>query len=84
MDDNGVRVHGNRNVATYDDGNVAVGGTGNVNAQIGDSDTSGAVVMGVRYSDIAAGEFVPAGEPAGRSPGGRPVRRERPRVSAPR
>jgi hypothetical protein len=66
MDDNGVRIRGDRNVATYDDGNVAIGGTGNVNAQIGDSDTSGAVVMGVRYSDVAAGNsFLPASQQAG-------------------
>jgi hypothetical protein len=66
MDDNGVRIRGDRNVATYDDGNVAIGGTGNVNAQIGDSDTSGAVVMGTRYSDIAAGDsFLPAWQQAG-------------------
>ena len=66
MDDNGVRVHGDRNVVTYDDGNVAIGGSGDVNAQIGDSDTSGAVVMGVRDSDIAAGDsFLPASQQAG-------------------
>jgi hypothetical protein len=66
MDDNGVRISGDRNVATYDDGNVAVGGTGDVNAQIGDSDTSGTVAMGVRYSDIAGGNsFLPAWQQAG-------------------
>ena len=66
IDDNGVRVHGDRNVATYDDGNVAVGGIGDVNAQIGDSDTSGAVVMGVTDSNIAAGSsFLPADQQAG-------------------
>lgn len=66
MDDNGVRVRGDRNVATYDDGNVAIGGAGNVNAQVGDSDTSGAVVMGVRNSDVASGNsFLPASQQAG-------------------
>ena len=66
MDDNGVRVQGDRNVATYDDGNVAVGGIGNVNAQIGDSDTSGTVVMAVHDSDIQAGDsFLPASQQAG-------------------
>jgi hypothetical protein len=66
LDDNGVRIHGDRNVATYDDGNVAIGGVGNVNAQIGDSDTSGAVVMGVRDSNVAAGDsFLPASQQAG-------------------
>src|SRR6185436_2124007 len=39
MDDNGVAVRGDRNVVSYDDGNVAIGGTGNVNVQIGASDT---------------------------------------------
>ncbi len=66
VDDNGVRVYGDRNVVTYDDGNVAIGGSGDVNAQIGDSDTGGAVVMGVRDSDIAAGDsFLPASQQAG-------------------
>jgi hypothetical protein len=54
--DDGVSVQGDRNVVTYDDGNATVGGTGNVNAQIGDSDTGGTVVMAVRDSDIAAGD----------------------------
>jgi hypothetical protein len=54
-DDIGVRVLGNRNIVTEDDGNVVVGGTGDVNAQIGDSDTGGAVVMGVRDSLIEGG-----------------------------
>lgn len=54
-DDLGTEVHGKRNVAVYDDSNVVVGGTGNVNAQIGDSDTSGAVVMGIDGSDVQAG-----------------------------
>jgi hypothetical protein len=66
MDDNGVRIRGERNVATYDDGNVAIGGAGNMNSQIGDSDTSGAVVMGVRNSDVASGNsFLPAWQQAG-------------------
>ena len=66
IDDNGVRVVGDRNVVTYDDGNVAVGGSGGVNAQIGDSDTSGAVVMAVRDSNIASGDsFLPADQQAG-------------------
>lgn len=66
MDDNGVRVQGDHNVATYDDGNVAIGGTGNVNAQIGDSDTSGTVAMAIRDSNIVAGNsFLPAWQQAG-------------------
>lgn len=66
VDDNGVRVHGDRNVTTYDDGNVAVGGIGNANFQVGDSDTGGAVVMGVVDSDIAAGSsFLPWYQQAG-------------------
>jgi hypothetical protein len=66
IDDNGVRVVGDRNVVTYDDGNVAVGGSGDVNAQIGDSDTSGAVVMAVLDSNIASGDsFLPADQQAG-------------------
>jgi hypothetical protein len=55
VDLNGVRVRGERNIATYDDGNVAVGGIGDVNAQIGDSNTSGAVVMGIRDSYVESG-----------------------------
>jgi hypothetical protein len=55
-DDLALDVHGRRNIATYDDSNVVVGGTGDVNAQIGDSDTSGAVVMGIDDSDVRAGD----------------------------
>jgi len=66
VDDQGVRIHGNRNIATYDDGNVAYGGVGNVNAQIGDSDTSGTVAMAIRDSHIeAGGSFLPASQQAG-------------------
>lgn len=54
-DDLGIDVEGKRNIATYDDSNVVVGGTGDVNAQIGDSDTSGAVVMGIDDSDVRSG-----------------------------
>lgn len=54
-DNLGVKVRGRRNIAAYDDSNVVVGGTGDVNAQIGDSDTSGAVVMGINDSDIGSG-----------------------------
>jgi hypothetical protein len=66
IDDNGVTVRGRRNVVTYDDGNVAVGGSGDVNSQIGDSDTGGAVTIGTRSSRIRAGDsFLPAREQAG-------------------
>jgi hypothetical protein len=69
MDDNGVRVLGNRNVATYDDGNVTIGGLGNVNSQIGDSDTSGTVAMAIRDSHVeAGGSFLPASQQAGAKP----------------
>jgi hypothetical protein len=54
-DDLSLNVAGQRNTATYDDSNVVVGGTGGVNAQIGDSDTSGAVVMGVEDSVVESG-----------------------------
>lgn len=56
--DFGVRTRGDRNAVTYDDGQAAIGGTGNVNAQIGDSSASGAEAMGVRYSDVAAGNSI--------------------------
>ena len=69
VDDNGVTVRGDRNVVTYDDGNVVVGGRGDVNAQIGDSDTSGAVVMGVDGSLIETGDsFLPPDQQAGAQP----------------
>jgi hypothetical protein len=55
FDDVSVRSRGNRNIVTYDDSNVVIGGTGKVNAQIGDSDTGGAVVMGIRNSKVKAG-----------------------------
>lgn len=54
-DDVSVRATGDRNIVTYDDSNVVIGGTGKVNAQIGDGDTSGAVVMGIRGSDVRSG-----------------------------
>lgn len=54
-DDLGLDVAGQRNVATYDDSNTVIGGSGDVNAQIGDSDTGGAVVMGVEDSLVEAG-----------------------------
>ena len=54
-DDVSIRTRGDRNIVTYDDSNVVIGGTGKVNAQIGDSDTGGAVVMGIYGSDVAAG-----------------------------
>jgi hypothetical protein len=54
-DDLAVRSAGNRNIITYDDSNVVIGGTGGVNAQIGDSDTGGAVVMGIHDSQVVAG-----------------------------
>ncbi len=53
--DRSVRMRGDRNVTTSGDGTAAVGGAGDLNAQIGDSSTSGAVVMAVRSSDIASG-----------------------------
>ncbi|SDS04103.1 hypothetical protein [Microlunatus soli] len=55
IDDVSIRSHGNRNVISYDDSNVVIGGSGAVNAQIGDSDTGGAVVMGIKHSDVRAG-----------------------------
>ncbi|MFD7310348.1 hypothetical protein [Promicromonospora sp. NPDC059942] len=55
FDDVSIRSRGDRNVVTYDDSNVVIGGTGPVNTQIGDSDTGGAVVMGVHGSDVRAG-----------------------------
>ena len=54
-DDLSVDVTGVGHVVSYDDSNVVIGGEGRVNAQIGDSDTSGAVVMGVTDSTIQAG-----------------------------
>ena len=54
-DDLALDVAGQRNVATYDDSNTVIGGSGDVNAQIGDSDTGGAVVMGVEDSLVEAG-----------------------------
>jgi hypothetical protein len=54
-DDLVVRSAGNRNKVVYDDSNVVLGGSGKVNAQIGDSDTGGAVLMGIHNSDVQAG-----------------------------
>jgi hypothetical protein len=55
VSDSSVGIRGDRNAVTYDDGNAAIGGTGDVNAQVGNSDTAGTAVMHVRSSDIAAG-----------------------------
>lgn len=57
MDDISVHVQGNGNVVTEDDSNVLVGGSGATNAQIGDSDTAGAIVMGATDSLISTGCF---------------------------
>ena len=45
-DDDDNRAVGENIVLTRDDSNVVLGGTGDVNAQIGDSE-QGAVIMGV-------------------------------------
>jgi hypothetical protein len=63
--DTSMQVYGERNVTTSDDGNVTVGGVGDMNAQVGDSQTSGAVVMDVTGSEITTGNSVP---PAGTPP----------------
>lgn len=55
FDDLSVVSEGNGNVITEDDSNVVIGGTGSVNAQIGDNDTGGVVAMGVNDSDLMAG-----------------------------
>jgi hypothetical protein len=55
VDDVSIRSRGRRNLVTYDDSNVIIGGKGKVNAQIGDSDTGGAVVMDIHHSDVEAG-----------------------------
>jgi hypothetical protein len=56
VQDRGVTVDGSRNVVTDDDGNVAVGGTGDMNAQTGASESSGAAVMGIVDSQIQSGD----------------------------
>jgi hypothetical protein len=55
FDDISLNVRGNHNVATEDDGNVVVGGRGDVNAQIDDSDTSGTVTMHTTRSTVEGG-----------------------------
>ena len=55
VDDVSIRSHGRHDIVSYDDSNVTIGGSGKVNAQIGDSDTGGGVVMGIRNSDVRAG-----------------------------
>ena len=55
IDDLSERVDGNFNVSTYDDSNVVIGGTGDVNAQIGDSDTGGTVTMDTIDSVVSGG-----------------------------
>jgi hypothetical protein len=53
-DDDDVRVAGSNVIITRDDGNVVLGGTGKVNAQIGDSE-QGAVIMDVKRTRIKGG-----------------------------
>jgi hypothetical protein len=53
-DDDDNRVTGENIVVTRDDGNVVLGGTGDVNAQIGDSE-QGAVIMDVTRTFIQGG-----------------------------
>jgi hypothetical protein len=53
-DDDDNRVTGEDIVVTRDDGNVVLGGTGDVNAQIGDSE-QGAVIMDVTRTYIQGG-----------------------------
>jgi hypothetical protein len=54
-DDLGIRVDGADNTMTYDDSNVVIGGTGDVNAQIGDADTGGVAVMNTVDSEAHGG-----------------------------
>jgi hypothetical protein len=65
VDDRGVSVYGNRNAVTYDDGNAAIGGTGDVNSQIGDSANGGTVAMRVVDSTIVAGDALASSPAAG-------------------
>ena len=55
IDDLSERVDGVGNISSYDDSNVVVGGSGDVNAQIGDSDTGGTVAMDVVDSTVEGG-----------------------------
>jgi hypothetical protein len=55
FDDVSMHAQGNGNVVTADDSNIVIGGTGQVNAQIGDADTGGVIVMGVHRSQITSG-----------------------------
>jgi hypothetical protein len=54
FDDDDNRAAGENIVITRDDNNVVIGGTGDVNAQIGDSE-QGAVIMGVTRTFIKGG-----------------------------
>jgi hypothetical protein len=53
-DDDDNRAYGDNIVMTRDDGNVVLGGTGDVNSQIGDSE-QGAVIMDVTRTFIQGG-----------------------------
>ena len=55
FDDISLHAEGNGNIVTADDSNIVVGGTGQVNAQIGDADTGGVIVMGVHGSVTESG-----------------------------
>ena len=66
VDDRGVSVYGNHNAVNYHDGNAAIGGTGDVNSQIGDSANGGTVAMKVVDSTVVAGDAL-AGSPAASS-----------------
>jgi hypothetical protein len=64
-DDVAIRSSGDRNIITYDDSNLVIGGTGKVNAEIGDSDTGGTIAMGVRNSIVEGGCEGDLCEPSG-------------------
>ena len=53
-DDDDIRAVGENIVITRDDGNVVLGGTGDVKVQIGDSE-QGAVIMDVDHTYIQGG-----------------------------
>jgi hypothetical protein len=68
VQDGRVRVHGDRNAVTYHDGNAAIGGSGDVNSQIGDSAHGGTVAMDVVDSVITAGDALGGSVSAAVSP----------------
>jgi hypothetical protein len=72
-EDHSLDLVGDDNVLSYDDSNVFVRRTGELNANTGDTDTSGLNVVDARSSDVRSGASGSSDEPVDASPFGHPA-----------